>query len=176
MFIINRRSALKFGTAFGLSGLLGSPWQTLLAAGAPDAAKAAAFRHPGLLHTADDFARMREKVAAGAEPWKSGWERLIANPHASLKWNPRPVETVYRGRSDRRENYAQLFRDIATAYACGLRWQVSGDRAYADKAVEVMNAWANTLMKISGASDRYLASGIYGYELANAGETLRDYD
>jgi hypothetical protein len=119
---------------------------------------------------------MREKVAAGAEPWKSGWDRLIANPHASLKWKPRPVETVYRGKSDQHENYAQQFTDIAAAYACGLRWRISGDKAYADKAVEVINAWASTLKKVSGASDRYLAAGIYGYELANAGEILRDYD
>lgn len=128
-----------------------------------------------MLHTAADFARMKEKVAAGAEPWKSAWEKLIGNSHASLKPKPRPAEVIVRGKSDQRENYHVLYRDIASAYACGLRWRISGDNAYADKAVEIMNAWSSTLKKIMGSSDRFLAAGLYGYQFANAAEILRDY-
>lgn len=31
----------------------------------------ASFKHPGLLHTDDDFARIRAKVNAGKEPWNT---------------------------------------------------------------------------------------------------------
>ena len=35
--------------------------------------------------------------------------------------------------------------------------------------------WLSTLKAIEGTSDRYLAAGIYGYQLSNAAEILRDY-
>jgi len=139
-------------------------------------AAGAAFVHPGLLHTEQDFDRMREKVAARAEPWLSGWNKLLANRHSSLQWKPRPVEVVFRGnQSAHPQNYPLLFNDIAAAYACALRWRVSGDPAYADKSVEIMNAWSSILKKIDGTNDKFLASGIYGYQFANAAEIMRSY-
>ncbi|HEY8965649.1 MAG TPA: alginate lyase family protein [Candidatus Methylacidiphilales bacterium] len=119
---------------------------------------------------------MRAKVSERAEPWFSGWSRLAANKHADLAWTPRAVPVVYRGFDKiHPENYSLLFNDAAAAYACALRWKVSGETAYADKAVEILDAWAGTLASIQGTSDRFLASGIYGYELANAAEIIRSY-
>lgn len=146
-------------------------------AGDNSPASAPAFVHPGLLHAEKDFARVRQELARGAEPWKSGWQRLIANPHASLGWKPRPASIVFRGNAKgHSQNYAVLFNDIAAAYACALRWRISGDRAYGDKAVQIMNAWSSILTRIDGTSDRFLAAGIYGYEFANAAEIMRTYD
>ena len=118
-------------------------------------------------------------VDAGREPWKSDWEKLIANPHASLKWEPRPAEVIYRGKArgqTERENYVQLYRDTATAYSLALRWRISGDPAYGRQAVVVLNAWAATLTKISGDSNACLALGIYGYQFACAAEIMRTFD
>lgn len=146
-----------------------TPAQATRAAEAP-------FVHPGLLHTERDLTRMRENVAARRQPWFDGWQRLTANRHASLDWKPNAQAIVYRG-SDHvhHENYAALFNDAAAAYALSLRWKISGDDAYADRAVAILNAWANTLTAIQGSTDGYLASGIYGYQLANAAEILRGY-
>jgi hypothetical protein len=134
------------------------------------------FVHPGALHTQIDFDRMRTKVAQAAQPWLDGWTVLIRNPHASLDWVPRPADAVYRGRDGvHPENYNLLYNDIAAAYALALRWKLSGDDRYADKAAIILNAWSSTLMAIGGSSDRYLASGLYGYEFANAAEIIRTY-
>jgi hypothetical protein len=132
--------------------------------------------HPGMLHNEEDFQRMR--VHLGASPWKEGWERLTANRHASLAYKPRAVEVLVRGRDrlhTETENYAQLFNDAAAAYALGLRWNISGEQAYGEKAVEILNAWGSTLKRLSGSSDLGLAAGIYGYELANAAELMRTF-
>lgn len=139
----------------------------------PSFAQDSGFVHPGCLHTQDDLDRMAAQVAAGADPWTSGWQVLIANPHASLNWTPRPVDVLVRGGTG--ENYSRLYNDVAAAYACALRWLISGDTDYADKAVEILNAWSSTLTAITGTSDKYLASGIYGYQLANAAELMRTY-
>ena len=98
--------------------------------GAPQAgATGGTFVHPGLLHTEADFVRMRMKVAARAQPWASGWDRLLANPHSSLTWKPRPAEVVFRGIArGHAQNYPVLYNDIAAAYACALRWRIRAIR------------------------------------------------
>jgi hypothetical protein len=142
---------------------------------APDA-RTGAFLHPGLLHSAQDFDRMSAKVAAGAQPWKAGWDKLVANAHSSLTWKANPVAMVYRGADGvHPENYSQLYNDAAAAYAAALRWKISGDSAYADKSVQILNAWAAVLTGIGGTTDKFLAAGLYGYEIANAAEIVRTY-
>jgi hypothetical protein len=140
-------------------------------------AQAASFAHPGALHTQADLERMKSKVEQGAQPWLDGWNVLVKNPHASLNWTPRPADVVYRGKDGggHPENYALLFNDAAAAYAQALRWKISGDAAYADKAIAILDAWSEKLTAIGGNSDKFLASGIYGYQLANAAEIMRTY-
>lgn len=83
---------------------------------------------------------------------------------------------MYRGYNGvNGENYPALYRDAAAAYQLAVRWRVSNDTSYADAAVHILNSWAATLTTIDGTSDKFLASGIYGYQMANAAELLTDY-
>ena len=129
--------------------------------------------HPGLLHTEADFARMRDKVTAKAQPWLAGWTALISNGRSQLGATPRPLATVVRGGAG--QNFAQLYIDVDRAYQLALRWKVSGDSRFADLAVVFLNAWSSTLTSITGNADRYLAAGIYGLQFANAAEIMRTY-
>jgi hypothetical protein len=137
------------------------------------------FRHPGLLHTQADFDRVIAKVESQSSPWAEGWEKLTNNSHAQLTYNPAPVVKLVRGGSSAEEpdpdNYSRAMNDVAAAYQCAIRWKVTGDEAYADKAVEILNAWAEVCERISGNTNTALAAGIYGYQFANAGEIMRDY-
>jgi Alginate lyase/Ricin-type beta-trefoil lectin domain-like len=133
----------------------------------------AAFVHPGMLHTQADFDRMRAQVNANAQPWRSGWDRLVANPHSQLSWTPRPTATIIRGGTG--QNYSVLYNDIHAAYQIALRWKISGDTAYANKSIQILNAWSSTLTTVTGNADRFLAAGIYGYQFANAAEIMRTY-
>lgn len=137
----------------------------------------AAFVHPGLLHTAADFKRIIAKVEAKNEPWYTDWTLLTLNKHAQTTYVADPQKIVYRGVDSAGdvENYQHLYNDVAAAYQLGIRWKISGDAAYAVTAVEIMNNWTSTITGINGSSDKYLASGIYGYQFANAAELLRDY-
>jgi len=132
-----------------------------------------AITHPGMLHTEADFTRMRTKVNAGAQPWKGGYDLLVASKNSQSTWGPRPVATINRGTSP--DNSALLYNDAAAAYQNALRWKISGDTAFADEAVKILNAWGYTLTAITGDADRFLASGLYGYEIANAAEIMRTY-
>lgn len=136
-----------------------------------------AFVHPGLLHKQSDFDRMKTNVGKGAEPWASGWNRLTSNAHSGLSWQAKAADTVYRGSDGvHPENYGQLYNDIAAAYATALRWKISGDKSYAEKSIQIMNAWSSRLKGLAGNNDANLAAGLYGYQFANAAEIMRTYD
>lgn len=137
------------------------------------------FVHEGMVHRQKDFDRIKTNLAAGKEPWVSGWNKLTANSHAQLSYTANPVAKLIRGGSSAEEpepdNYSRAFNDVAAAYQLALRWKISGDDAYAAKAVEILNAWARTCKTISGNSNTALGAGIYGYQFATAGEILRSY-
>ena len=113
-----------------------------IGAGATSAgtAQTRAFTHPGLLHTDADFERMRAKVGH-ASPWIDSWNVLVANGHTRLTNKPNPQVGIYRGNDPTHgQNYGALYNDIAAAYGDALRWKVSDDKRYADKAVGI---WIN---------------------------------
>ncbi|PUU84280.1 chondroitin AC/alginate lyase [Tuber borchii] len=136
---------------------------------------ATAFVHPGLLHTAEDFDRVASKVAAQTNPWYAGYQKLIANPHAQTSWIASPVDVVYRGVNPHGQNYVRFYRDIAAAYALALRWKATNDAQYANSSAAIIDAWSSTLTQVGGSADRFLASGLYGYQIANVVEVLRGY-
>lgn len=131
------------------------------------------FKHPGLLHTEADFARMRDKIAKGEQPWVSAWDALQKSGRAQLGRDPTPLETVIRGGTG--ENHRAMVEDVQRAYQFALRWKVSGDEAYARAAVTYLNAWSSTMKTLTGNNDQILAAGLYGYQWANAGEIMRTY-
>ncbi|WP_338524790.1 alginate lyase family protein [Pseudomonas batumici] len=134
------------------------------------------FVHPGMLSTNDDFARAKRLVTSKTSPAIDSWNLLEKSPYAAANYAPNPVDRVVRGNpSWGKDNYASLFRDAAAAYQLAVRWKISGNIDYANASIKVLDAWSDKLTDVIGTSDKYLASGIYGYELANAAEIMRTY-
>ncbi|KAL6234654.1 hypothetical protein BDW75DRAFT_240872 [Aspergillus navahoensis] len=137
---------------------------------------AAAFVHPGALHTTEDFQRIIKHVADGNEPWNTTWTLLTSSSYAQSSYKPNPQTVVYRGYNGvNSENYQYLYGDAAAAYQLAIRWKITNDKSYADASVNILDSWAATITGIDGTSDKFLASGLYGYQLANAAELLRNY-
>ena len=156
----NRGRAASLGLSLSL--LVGALGSDLLAA-----------VHPGMILTEADFTRIAQKVAANEQPWKGGYDKLVASTNSQSTWGPRAVGTINRGTSP--DNSALLYNDAAAAYQNALRWKITGNTAHADKAVQILNAWGYTLTGITGNADRFLAAGLYGYQMANAAEIMRAY-
>lgn len=136
----------------------------------------AAFIHPGALHTADDFTRIKKYVNSKTTPWYTGWELLLNSSYAQSSYTSHAVSAIYRGDDGvHSQNYNLLYDDAAAMYQLAIRWKVSEDSTYADAAVDLLNSWGSTLKLIGGDPDQWLAAGIYGYQLANAAEIMRDY-
>ncbi|MFK4102059.1 alginate lyase family protein [Streptomyces sp. NPDC019531] len=166
---LSRRGLLRTAGGLGAALALGSG---AFAAGTADAAPST-WTHPGMLHNAGDINRAKVRVAAGNDPWLSGWNKLVANSHSQSTWTNRATATIIRGGTG--ENYSLLYNDIAAAYQNALRWKVGGTEANAVCAANILNAWSTTLTTVTGNADRFLAAGIYGWQFANACELMRDY-
>ncbi|MFA6544564.1 MAG: alginate lyase family protein [Limisphaerales bacterium] len=132
----------------------------------------AAFAHPGLLHTQGDLDRMRQRVAAGEEPWKSGFEKLRSDPPSRRDWKLLgPVEVVIREPGGAKGN-PQMVLDGNAAYQNALMWCVTGDEAHARKAVEILNAWSMKLRRMEGR-DVILSASLNGFKFVSAAELMR---
>ncbi|MDF7808618.1 alginate lyase family protein [Pontiellaceae bacterium B12219] len=128
------------------------------------------FVHPGILHTKADLLHMRKQVAEGKQPWLDGFEVLKAHPQSSSAYVVKggfPETGRKPGvRSSEHES------DANAAYQNAMMWVITGDKAHADKAIEIINAWSGKLKKISG-KDAILSAGISGVKLVSAAEVLR---
>jgi len=133
------------------------------------------FRHPGGLHTQADFDRIKQQLAAGNTKVVQAYNVLKSAEYAQSTTATYPVETIVRGGGSG-ENYINAARGATIAYQNGLRWKIEGNKACAKHAVEVLMKWAKTTKNIGGDSNYALASGLYGYQFAQAAELVRDYE
>ncbi|XEC95970.1 DNRLRE domain-containing protein [Paenibacillus tarimensis] len=140
----------------------------------PKKAQAAVnFIHPGMLHTQSDLDRMKSKVALGETPWIEEWNRLKDNNLASSSYNPTFFEIVCRNDPGcGNTGNGALLDSSSAAYLNALAWFISGDSAHANKAIQILNGWSDTLTEIKG-NDAILAASLYGYKLLNAAEIIR---
>jgi hypothetical protein len=125
------------------------------------------FVHPGGLHTKEDLLRMKTKVAAGEHPWIDGWNALIRDRKAQDDYKPAPHRHMIS---------RQRAQDDATAaYLNALRWCVSGEKANAECAVRILNAWSETVNEVAHGPDQPGLGGIPIGSFALAAEVLRTY-
>ncbi|MET9866458.1 alginate lyase family protein [Streptomyces sp. NPDC006386] len=153
----------------GASGLLASGTAR---AAAQDPTGARAFTHPGLLHSADDLARMKAAVAAKESPVYDGFLALAAHARSKATYtvqNTGQITSWGRGPTNFQN---QAVADSAAAYQTALMWCVTGERAYADKSRDILNAWSASLKAVTGA-DGPLGAGLQAFKFVNAAELLR---
>lgn len=168
----------------GCGGRLADGTSTLSETPGTESAKGASetgqLRHAGALISNADIARIRGHIAAGERPWLDWWNRLGSERAVDLGLVPNPQAGVYRA-----TNAGTMYWDIQRAWCLALRWKLSGDTRYADKAVETLDAWSATLTEVwtkpagSGAPEDWtgwLLAGMQGHQWAQVGELMRDYE
>jgi hypothetical protein len=135
---------------------------------------AAAFRHPGILLNLDQLGFIRDNVNAGMEPWATAFTRASASSYGSRSYSPRPWSTVECGPSSN-PNYgcSDERNDALAAYTQALLWYITGDEAYAQNSIRIMNAWASTLTGGHINSNAPLQAGWTGSVWPEAAEIIR---
>ncbi len=131
------------------------------------------FSHPGIAHTRASIDFVKGKLKSSEEPWTSAWQQLKESSYASLDWEAEPRAHVERGPSNNPNiGSSEFTRDGTAAYTLALRWAISGDKRYAEKSAEIIDAWSKTLKSISNHDARLLI-GMDGQKYCNAAELLK---
>ncbi|MFJ5990245.1 alginate lyase family protein [Lentzea sp. NPDC092896] len=106
----------------------------------------ATFVHPGVVVSRPQLDFVRTKVLAGAQPWKLAYDRMLASKYADLNRTPKPRAVVECGPVSNPNNGCTDEReDALAAYTLSLAWYVTRDARYATKAIQIMDAWSNTI-------------------------------
>ena len=86
--------------------------------------------HPGGWHTQEDLTIIREKIAAGEEPWITGWNAARnEGPSANFRSTPPALIT---------SNGAMHTAGFA-AWVLTMKWVASGDRSFSDAAIGILS-------------------------------------
>lgn len=131
------------------------------------------FAHPGILLSQSDLDFTRARLEAREEPWTSALATVRASSFAKPDYQPRvPVVVDPHGKA-----VGDLMMDASCAYTQAILWCVTGGRAHADKAIEILDHNAATLTDIPvGRSDqgRVTAAFVVG-KFAGAAELIAHY-
>ena len=139
------------------------------------------FSHPMTVINQTELAEVKRRIAAHVEPQASAFARLISDADAAKNFQPDPPDTMdvmggYEP-STNQENLVRpwLWRNCHAVYASALAYAYTGKTNYADKAVEVLNAWGAKGTKFVGG-DRGLQLGSWFSPMLYAADLLHDYD
>ncbi|KUN89167.1 alginate lyase family protein [Streptomyces griseoruber] len=158
-----RRTALLAATVALVAGALAWPAQ----------AAPAAFVHPGVTVSSAELDFARERVNAGAQPWKGAFEQMLASKYAALNRTPAPRATVECGSYSTPDNGCTEERqDALAAYTDALAWYITRDERYAKKAIELMDAWS-AVIKDHTNSNAPLQTGWAGASWPKAAEIIK---
>ncbi len=138
-------------------------------AASPDGAtQVRGFTHPGLPLTIADLSQLKANL--NVEPWKSAYGALAADSHSQLTYAMQgPFATVSRTPN---VNLGQYASDMQAVFDLARMWSFTGNSAYAQKAHDIMLAWAKTHTAWGGA-ESYLTMGDYAYRMYGGVDILR---
>nr|WP_296065916.1 alginate lyase family protein [uncultured Actinoplanes sp.] len=146
---------------------------TFSASPPPADAAPATFAHPGVLVSRGQLDFVKSKVNAGAQPWLNAYNQMIASRYASLSRTPRPRATVECGSySNPNLGCTDEREDAIAAYTDALAWYITGNVAYAQKAIDLMDAWSGTITSHTN-SNAPLQAGWAGSVWPRAAEIIK---
>ena len=132
------------------------------------------FVHPGMAQNNQDLDYMREMILKDTEPWKTAFENL--KKATSLDFIPKPFTEISVGPYGANSIGGREFSQSAEAvYNHALMWYITRNKAYARKAIEILNAWSYVLRSFD-ANNAKLNVGLFGYYYLNAAEILKYTD
>jgi hypothetical protein len=134
--------------------------------------------HPGVFVSGAQLDFVKNKIAAGAQPWTAAYNNLKGTSSASLTYTPHPIALVECGASNNPDiGCTNELNDALAAYGDALIWYYSGNSAYAQKSIQILDAWSSTLQDNVFNTTIYvngiLESGWAGLPFTRAAEILR---
>jgi hypothetical protein len=132
--------------------------------------QAQAYTHPGAPLSLSDLQILKANVDQGKEPWKAGYAGLAADSHSSLGYTMQgPFANVSRSPN---VNLWPWRNDMMAIWNLSRMWYFTGNEAYAQKAHDILLAWATTQTSFTGGESP-LDLGDYAYRFVGGADILR---
>lgn len=131
------------------------------------------FKHPGVVFDKAQLDFVKSKVGGGEQPWTDAYNKMLSSKYGSTTRTPMPRATVDCGSNTNPDNGCTDEReDAIAAFTLSLAWYITGTAKYAEKAIEIMNAWAGTI-KTHTNLNAPLQTGWAGSSWVKAAEIIR---
>jgi hypothetical protein len=131
------------------------------------------FAHPGVLHTGERIKYMRILIEEQVEPAYGSFLLLKEHPCAQAGYRMQgPFRVISR---DGAFGYTKgkMESDFSAAYLNSLMWILTDNKAYAEKSLEILSAYADSLQMIPSTNDAPLLVGLEGFKIVYAMEILK---
>lgn len=99
------------------------------------------FTHPGSILTKKELSRIQQHVLAQEEPWYEAWCDLQASGYANGSRTAAPSTEIGGSNGNRQRASGDAYAALLDA----VEWHVTGQKRYADHAVQLLSAWGNTI-------------------------------
>lgn len=175
---VSKRSVILKRVALILAFILMVPASF---SGIPPKKVAAVVPRTGGVHTQAQFTEIKQKITSSEQPYLSSYNTLITKANEALNLVPSPVQSfvvpgIYVDPNGHNAAKEPLNNDAYAAYRLALAYRLDAPNkiSYANKAIEILNAWASTNTFIGG-DDSPLVMSNTGVCLIYAADMLYDY-
>jgi hypothetical protein len=112
-----------------------------------------AYTHPGIPTPLEELDTIKANL--DQEPWKQGYARLAEDSHSQLTYTMQgPFANVSRAATY--DQYLNAWRnDMVAVYTLSRMWYFTGNGAYAQKARDILIAWAS-IFDFGTGTDNYM--------------------
>lgn len=105
------------------------------------------FSHPMTVLSADELSIIRKRILYDIEPQKTAFKQLMEQADAALEFVPNAPQSLelpsgYEDGAGLEYARALLWANCHAAYSCALRYAITDEELYAEKAKEVLMHWA----------------------------------
>ncbi|MDB5211443.1 MAG: hypothetical protein JWQ30_2270 [Sediminibacterium sp.] len=129
------------------------------------------FVHPGMMQNRQSLELMKQKVLSGEAIWQTAFNNLTKE--TPLDFVPEPRAHISVGAYGANSSGGREYGKSATmAYNYALVWSITGKKIYADKAIEILNAWSPVLWDFDDNNAK-LNVGLSAPLYLNAAEILK---
>lgn len=129
------------------------------------------FVHPGIDQSQNDLNYMKHLVLSGNPEYVKAFE-LLKN-EVKLDSKIKTYSHIISGPYAKPDiGGKELSESSSIAYKCALLWFITGDDAYAEKAINIIEEWSDVLRSFNENNAKLLVA-LTGYQFCNAAEILR---
>ncbi|MBO9673222.1 MAG: alginate lyase family protein [Sphingobacteriaceae bacterium] len=131
------------------------------------------FVHPGILFNKADLERIYLTAQQPASPGYGSYKLLSSNPLASADYKMKGPFRIISRDGEHGNTKSRMEADFSAAYLNSIMWVATHNKAHAERALTVLEAYADSLKSIPATNDAPLLVGLEGLKIVNALEILK---